>query len=69
MLKFDLESKNSKDLLDFKLNTEYDRPLSLELINYEKPKDVISNLSLDLSKKKENFHLKKLNTLRKPIQY
>ncbi len=60
LLKFDLESKNSKDLLDFKLNTEYDRPLSLELINYEKPKNVISNLILDLSKKKENFHFKEI---------
>ncbi len=57
---FDLESKNSKSLLGLKLSAEYNRSLSLELINYKKQKDIISNLSIDFLKEKQNFHFKEI---------
>ena len=47
-LLFNLENIIDKDLLKLKLNTEYIKPLELEIINYKKPSKLIANLFLNL---------------------
>ena len=60
-LKINLENNFNKDSLNLKLNFDYENSLVLELINYEKRKNSIANLSLDLERKIDNIKINKLN--------
>ena len=58
--KIDLENNFSKDLLNLKLNFDYENKLKLDFINYEKLNNSIANLSLELKKNKDNIDISKL---------
>ena len=60
-LSFNLETTNADETLELKLDTEYNKLLKLELINYKKPKGSLAKIFLDLEKKKNNFIIKKFN--------
>ena len=60
-LSFNLENIKKKEMLKFKLNADYDRFIKLDFINYQKPKNLIGNLSVNLEKQKNNIKIEKLN--------
>ena len=60
-LLFDLENITEEALLKLKLNADYDKPIELNFINYQKKKDVVANFSLNLEKKIDNITIKKIN--------
>ena len=60
-LLFNLENIIDKDLLKLKLNTEYKKPLELEIINYKKPSKRIANLFLNLEKQKNKIKINEMN--------
>ena len=62
-LLFDLENKIEKELFKIKFDAEYDEPIDLEIINYQKPKDSIANFSIYLQKKKDNIKIEKLDLI------
>ena len=51
---FSLENNIKNNLVNLKLNADYDKHLYFELINYEKPEGVTANLKVELNKNKEN---------------
>ena len=60
-LKIKLENNFNKDLLNLKLDFDYEKDIKLELINYTKSKGSIANLFLDLEKNKNNIKINNLN--------
>ncbi len=56
---FENEIKNKDQNL--KLNLDFKENFKLELINFEKNKNSVANLSLDLEKKNNNFRINKIN--------
>jgi hypothetical protein len=62
-LSFSLKNIIDKKLLKLNLQADYDRPIKLEIINYEKIKDAIANISIDLDKQGESIKIKKLNLI------
>ena len=60
-LKINFENNIKGDLVDLKLNLDYGNNFKLDLINYKKKNNSISNLYLDLTKKKNNIKIKKFN--------
>ena len=62
-LLFNLENIIDKDLLKIKLNTEYKKPLELEIINYKKPSKTIANLFLNLEKQKNKIKINEMNLI------
>jgi hypothetical protein len=59
-LLFNLENIIDGELFKFKLDADYSELIKLDLINYQKPKDSISNISINLEKKKENINIKEI---------
>jgi len=64
-LTFSLENIAHKNLLDFKLKADYKKPIELELINYNKPKEIISNIFINLEKKKDSLKIKEISLTEK----
>jgi hypothetical protein len=60
-LAFDLKNKIDKNLLKLEMNIEYDKNINLDIINYQKPKGLIANLSINLEQEKNRINVKKLN--------
>ena len=60
-LKINLSNKFAKDTIKLKLNFDYINSFKLDLINYQKSKNSVANLYLDLEKNKNNIHLKNIN--------
>lgn len=58
-LNFNIKQNIEKDLLNVNLNLDYDKLINLNVINYEKPENVIANISLNFDKRKDNFKIKK----------
>ena len=56
-----MENASRKEILKLKLNADYDRFIKLDFINYQKPKNLISNFSINLEKQKDNIKIEKLN--------
>ena len=59
-------SFNSKNILDDKLmqayiEADYDKEIIFDLINYNKPRDDISNIKLNFNKEKEVLNIKKFS--------
>jgi len=61
LLNFDLKNTSKKDELNLDFNVEYDWPLELEIINYNKQKDKIAKISGKLKKKKDNLEINDLS--------
>ena len=59
-LKMNLESHQRNDILNLKLDFDYNKDFELIPINYKKSKDSIANLALDLEKKRDFI---KINSL------
>ena len=62
-LPFNLSTIFDSNLLNLKLDADYNKPFELELINYTKPNKSIANISINLDKKKNNLKIKKLNLI------
>ena len=60
-LKVKINNKFNKIFSDLKLDIDYAGEIRLDLINYQKSKNSIANLILELEKKKNTLNIKKLN--------
>ena len=62
-LKFFLENSlnNKNNNQKLKVSANYDNFISLDLINYKKPKDIISEISFNLDKQEKNYKISELN--------
>ena len=58
-LNFNIKQNIVKDLLNIKANLDYEKLINLNVINYEKPENVIANISLNLDKRKDDLKIKK----------
>jgi len=56
-----LERVAKKEILKLKLNADYDKFIQLDFINYQKPKNLIGNFSVNLEKQKDNIKIENLN--------
>ena len=59
--KFNLDYDAKGILENYKLNLDFDKILNFEFINYQKPEGIISNINLNLDKKKNYFKINKLD--------
>ncbi len=55
---FKLENNIKNNLVNLKLNADYDKHLNFELINYEKPEGTTANFNFEFYKNKENINIK-----------
>ena len=62
-LSFSFSNRINGDLLNFKLNADYNSPFELNLINYKKQKESTINLSLNLDKNKNKIKINELKLL------
>ena len=62
-LSFNLSNIVDGDLLNLKLNADYKKFFKFDIINYEKPKDSLVNISLNLEKKKDKIKIKELKLI------
>jgi len=60
-LPFKLENDYDKNKLNLSLKASYNKDIKLEIINYTKPLDKISEISLVLSKKKNDININSFN--------
>ena len=60
-MKVKIKNKFNKIFSDLKLDIDYAGEIRLDLINYQKSKNSIANLILELEKKKNTLNIKKLN--------
>ena len=60
-LSFNFKNDIKSNLLNLEMDIEYSKNIDLGIINYQKPKDLIANLSINLEKEKERLKIKKLN--------
>ncbi len=58
--KLDFENLNNSDTINLKANFDYEGPLTLNLINYQKTKNSKSNIILDFQRRKDIFTLNNL---------
>ncbi len=58
---FKLKNNFSKKSNNLIINADYDQPLNLELINYEKPKNTLANISINLFKNKDSIRINNLD--------
>ena len=59
--KIDLVNNMTNDLLSLKLDINYKNDLKLDLINYQKSENSLSNIYLDLEKKNDNIKINKFS--------
>ena len=57
---FKLENNIKNNLVNFKLNADYNKHIYFELINYEKPEGTTANLNFEFDKNKENINVKEI---------
>ena len=67
-LKINLENTFIKDLVNLKIDFDYNGDLDLSLINYKKSENSKSEISLHLEKKRKSFKINKLTFTDKKIQ-
>ncbi len=60
-LKINFENNFKKDLLNLKLDFDFNKQIDLSLINYSKPKNTTANLYIDVEKMKNKTKINKLN--------
>ena len=60
-LQLDLKSIFKSDILEINANFDYKDSFDLDLINYKKPRDEVSKVTLEFEKNKNISHIKKLN--------
>ena len=60
-LNFNLANIIKDNIFQLKLNADYEEAINFDLINYNKPKGVNANLSLDLKKEKNKIEFNEIN--------
>ena len=60
-LPFILDNKIQKKITKLKIDLNFDEDINLKIINYEKPKDEIAKISIDLEKENQKLFIKKLD--------
>ena len=60
-LSFNLKNNFNKQSTIINISGDYDQSLSLDIINYEKPKNTLANFSIDLVKKKDAIMIDEFN--------
>ena len=65
--KINFENEIFKDILNLKIDFDFDNQFKIDFMNYEKSKGIIGNLSLDFKKVKNNINIDKLNFSEKKI--
>ena len=58
-LAFNLKNTIDDKLLSLNIQADYDRFIKLEAINYEKPNNYVSNITINLDKQKDNIKVKR----------
>ena len=58
---FKLKNNFSKESNNLNINADYDQPINLEVINYEKPKNTLANISINLVKNKDSIKINNLD--------
>ena len=61
ILPFNFENISKKDISKIKINAEYAKHIELELINFQKPKNIIAKINMNLDKTKDKIKIKKIN--------
>ena len=61
LLKFNLNNTFKKDYAEIDINLDYNKSLSLDLINYKKTKGKVASFSINLDRRKDNLNIKKIN--------
>ena len=61
LLAINLKNVINKDKSNLKLNIEYNKDINLDLINYQKTKGSIANISINLEKQKKKIEIKKID--------
>ena len=56
-LKFKSNSKENKQVLNLKVDFEFDQLINFDIINYVKKDDKLANISLDLDKKNNDLKI------------
>jgi hypothetical protein len=60
-LSYKLNNKIEKEILNLNLDAEYNQGISVDIINYQKPKDLVADLSINLEKNKDYLKIKKFH--------
>ncbi len=60
-LNFDLTSSFRKKFLNLSIDAEYDNEIEIDLINYSKKKNTVSNVSLNFTKETDNLKINNIN--------
>ena len=61
LLAINLKNVINKDKSNLKLNIEYNKDINLDLINYQKTKGSIANISINLEKQQKKIEIKKID--------
>ena len=62
-LSFSLKNINEKKISNIELAVDYKKPFKFNIINYEKSKNSIAKIFINLDKKKDNIKINKLNLI------
>ena len=60
-LRINFDNEIEKKILNLKLDFDYKNDFNLDLINYQKPKNTLANIFLNIQKKEKNIKINKLN--------
>ncbi len=60
-LSFKLKNNTIDGINKLNINAEFKKPIEIELVNYEKPKNLVANISFDLEKQKDSYIINELN--------
>ena len=61
MLRFNLQNIIEDKLFNLKIDGDIDEQIDFQFLNYQKPRDKIANISLEILKKKNDLFIKKVN--------
>ncbi len=59
--KINIENNLKDDLINLRLNFDFINNFKIDLINYKKPKNTLSSISLDIKKTKDNININEIN--------
>ena len=59
--KINIENNLKDDIINLRLNFDFINNFKIDLINYKKPKNTLSSISLDIKKTKDNININEIN--------
>jgi hypothetical protein len=60
-LSFDLKNTIERELFNLMLKADYQKPIKLDIINYQKDKEVVANIFINLNKQKDSLSIKEFD--------